>query len=109
MQCRTRLKPMDVGLPRGSRRRVRGLRRGEVAELVGVSVYWYRALESVRAARVSPQLVVRLADVLRLTLAERIALVRLSLPEMYLLLAGLGSGNAEVTLTRSLPIGAVRS
>lgn len=108
MQCRTRLKPMDVGLPRGSRRRVRGLRRGEVAELVGVSDYWYRALESGRAARVSPQLVLRLADVLRLTLAERIALVRLSLPEMYLLLAGLGSEDAELTVTRSLPIGAVR-
>ncbi len=87
MQCRNRLEPMELGLPRGSRRRVRGLRRGEVAELVGVSDYWYRAFESGRATRVSPQFVARLAEVLRLTLAQRIFLIRLSLPEMYLLLS----------------------
>jgi transcriptional regulator with XRE-family HTH domain len=80
---------MDVGLPSGSRRRVRGLRRGEVAELVGVSDYWYRAFESGRAARVSPRFVARLASVLRLTLAQRISLIRLSLPEIYFLLSEL--------------------
>jgi Helix-turn-helix domain len=87
IQCRNRLEPMELGLPPGSRRRVRGLRRGEVAELAGVSDYWYRAFESGRAARVSPQFVARLAEVLRLTLAQRIFLIRLSLPEMYLLLS----------------------
>jgi hypothetical protein len=89
MQCRTRLDPIDVGLPRGSRRRVQGLRRGEVAELVGVSDYWYRAFESGRAARVSPKFVARLASVLRLTLTQRMSLIRLSLPEIYRLLSGL--------------------
>jgi transcriptional regulator with XRE-family HTH domain len=88
MQCRTQLNPADVGLPRGTRRRVRGLRRGEVAELAGVSDYWYRAFESGRAERVSPQLVARLADALRLTLTQRILLIRLSIPEMYTLLSG---------------------
>src|SRR5471030_1000430 len=87
MQCRTRLQPRDVGLPRGPRRRVRGLRRGEVAELIGVSDYWYRAFESGRATRVSPRFVARLAGVLRLTLTQRIFLIRLSLPEMYQLLS----------------------
>ena len=71
------------------RRRVRGLRRGEVAELAGVSDYWYRAFESGRPVRVSPQFVARLASVLRLTPAQRIFLVRLSLPEIYRLVSGL--------------------
>jgi hypothetical protein len=88
MHCRTRLEPTDVGLPPMSRRRVRGLRRGEVAELVGVSDYWYRAFESGRAVRVSPQFVARLASVLRLTAEQRLFLVRLSLPEIYRLLSG---------------------
>jgi hypothetical protein len=38
---RARLTPEDVGLPRGSRRKAPGLRRAEVAQLVGVSVDWY--------------------------------------------------------------------
>src|SRR3954447_14418722 len=37
---RARLTPADVGLPTGSRRRVPGLRREEVAVLAGVSTEW---------------------------------------------------------------------
>ena len=99
MQCRTRLEPMEVGLPRMSRRRVRGLRRGEVAELIGVSDYWYRAFESGRAARVSPQFVARLASALHLTPAQRLFLVRLALPEMYRLLNGLSNDPRYCNLT----------
>lgn len=38
---RARLSPEVVGLPRGGRRKTPGLRRAEVAQLVGVSVDWY--------------------------------------------------------------------
>ncbi|MFM9816037.1 transcriptional regulator, partial [Streptomyces scabiei] len=37
---RARLQPADVGLPDGSRRRVAGLRREEVAQLAGVGLTW---------------------------------------------------------------------
>jgi helix-turn-helix protein len=86
MQCRTRLAPMELGLPRTSRRRVQGLRRGEVAELIGVTDYWYRAFESGRPVRVSTQFVARLANALRLTPAQQMTLFRLSFPEIYRLL-----------------------
>ena len=42
---RSRLTPEDVGLPHLQRRRVPGLRRQEVAELIGVSEDWYRWFE----------------------------------------------------------------
>ncbi len=44
-QARTRLSPTEVGLPAGLRRRVRGLRREEVAQLAGVSVDYVVRLE----------------------------------------------------------------
>jgi len=83
MDCRSHLDPVDLGLPQTARRRVAGLRRGEVAELVGVSVDWYRSFESGRAVRVSPQFVDRLSKALRLSGAEQFALFRLALPEIY--------------------------
>lgn len=83
MYCRSQLDPVEVGLPQTARRRVAGLRRGEVAELVGVSVDWYRSFESGRAVRVSPQFVDRLSKALRLSATEQFALLRLALPEIY--------------------------
>jgi transcriptional regulator with XRE-family HTH domain len=83
MQARARLRPAEVGLPDTSRRRVPGLRREEVAELADVSADWYRWLESGRPVRVSPQLVARLARVLRLGPAEERELYHLALPEIY--------------------------
>jgi hypothetical protein len=83
MECRSQLDPIELGLPRTARRRVAGLRRGEVAELVGVSVDWYRSFESGRAVRVSPQFVGRLSKALRLSGFEQFALFRLALPEIY--------------------------
>ena len=89
MQCRTRLAPVDLGLPRtATRSRVTGLRRGEVAELIGVTDYWYRAFESGRPVRVSPKFVARLAATLRLSPAQQLTLFHLSFPETYQLLRG---------------------
>jgi transcriptional regulator with XRE-family HTH domain len=68
---RARLMPEDVGLPRGSRRKTPGLRRAEVAQLVGVSVDWYTWLEQGRAITPSTQLLERLAQALRLDANER--------------------------------------
>ena len=45
MSRRERLQPEDVGLPRGTRRRVPGLRREEVATLAGVSIDYYVQVE----------------------------------------------------------------
>lgn len=42
---RDRLSPSDVGLPEGGRRRVRGLRRAEVATLAGISTDYYGRIE----------------------------------------------------------------
>jgi hypothetical protein len=83
MHRRSNVDPVELGLPRTARRRVAGLRRGEVAELVGVTVDWYRSFESGRAVRVSPQFIARLSKALRLNAGEQFALFRLALPEIY--------------------------
>jgi hypothetical protein len=83
MRCRGQLEPTDLGLPRTTRRRVSGLRRGEVAELIGVTVDWYRSFESGRPVRVSPQFVSRLIGVLRLGVREALTLYSLAIPEVY--------------------------
>jgi transcriptional regulator with XRE-family HTH domain len=49
------VRPEDVGLPSGPRRRVKGLRREELALLAGVSVDYYIRLEQGRERRPSPQ------------------------------------------------------
>ncbi len=82
-ECRSRLAPAELGLPSTARRRVQGLRRGEVAELIGVTVDWYRYFESGRPVRVSPQFVSRLAKVLQLPPHQEMTLFRLSFLEMY--------------------------
>jgi transcriptional regulator with XRE-family HTH domain len=68
---RTRLTPADVGLSAGLRRRTPGLRREEVAQLAGVGATWYTWLEQGRDVRPSDTVLVALAEVLRLDLAER--------------------------------------
>ena len=68
---RARLTPEEVGLPRGSRRKTPGLRRAEVAQLVGVSVDWYTWLEQGRAITPSTQVLERLVQTLRLDANER--------------------------------------
>jgi hypothetical protein len=83
MRWRSQRAPGEVGLPSTGRRRVRGLRRGEVAEMIGVTVDWYRSFESGRPVRVSPQFVSRLIGALRLSDREALTLYRLAIPEMY--------------------------
>ena len=68
---RAKCMPEDVGLPRGNRRKTPGLRRAEVAQLVGVSVDWYTWLEQGRAIRPSTQVLERLVQTLRLDANER--------------------------------------
>jgi transcriptional regulator with XRE-family HTH domain len=71
---RERLQPADVGLPTGSRRRTRGLRREEVALLATISPTYYAFLEQGRDVRPSRQVLDALARALRLAHAERIHL-----------------------------------
>ncbi|MGW3348747.1 helix-turn-helix transcriptional regulator [Nonomuraea rubra] len=68
---RDRIRPGEVGVPVGARRRVPGLRRDEVAGLAGLSVDYYNQLEQGRGAQPSEQLVAALARALRLTEDER--------------------------------------
>ncbi len=75
---RDRLQPADVGLPAGSRRRTRGLRREEVAQLAGVSATYYTFLEQGRDVRPSHQVLAALAGALRLSAAERNHLYQLA-------------------------------
>jgi transcriptional regulator with XRE-family HTH domain len=68
---RARLRPQDVGLPDGSRRRTPGLRREEVAQLADISTTYYTFLEQGRDVRPSEQVLDALGRALRLTPAER--------------------------------------
>lgn len=68
---RERLRPAEVGLPAGARRRTPGLRREEVAALAAISSTYYTFLEQGRPLHPSPQVLDALADALRLTRDER--------------------------------------
>ena len=63
---RQRVRPEDVGLVPGARRRVEGLRREELAMLAGISAEYYLRLEVGRDKNPSPQVVGALARALRL-------------------------------------------
>ena len=69
---RARVTPADAGLPpQGTRRRVKGLRREEVALLAGVSPEYYVRLERGQATGPSAGVVDAVAEVLRLDGDER--------------------------------------
>jgi transcriptional regulator with XRE-family HTH domain len=70
--------PEEAGFVRG-RRRTRGLRREEIAQLAGMSATWYTWLEQARPIRVSEATLESLASALRLTNAERSHLFLLAL------------------------------
>jgi transcriptional regulator with XRE-family HTH domain len=63
---RDEIQPEEVGLVRRGRRRVRGLRRHEVADIAGVSVTWYTWLEQAREINVSVSLLDAVARALKL-------------------------------------------
>lgn len=67
---RERLRPEDVGLPSGARRRTPGLRREEVAVLAHISTEYYVRLEQGRAPRPSAEVLAGIAGALRLTGTE---------------------------------------
>jgi transcriptional regulator with XRE-family HTH domain len=77
---RERLRPQDVGLPGGSRRRVPGLRREEVALLAGISVEYYLRLEQGRDQHPSDQVLDSLARALQLDTDSETYLKKLSTP-----------------------------
>ncbi|MFD3683834.1 helix-turn-helix domain-containing protein [Nocardiopsis sp. NPDC058631] len=68
---REKIAPGDVGLPAGTNRRVKGLRRSEVATLAGVSVEYYTKLERGAISGASPEVLDSIAKALRLDAAER--------------------------------------
>jgi hypothetical protein len=75
---RARLRPEDVGLAPGARRRTPGLRREEVAQEAGVGVTWYTWLEQGRPIKASGQVLDAVARALRLDDAEREHLYQLA-------------------------------
>lgn len=74
---RERLRPADVGLPDGQRRRTPGLRRQEVAQLAGLSIDYYIRLEQGRGPRPSQQVLAALSRALMLSVDERSYLSRI--------------------------------
>jgi transcriptional regulator with XRE-family HTH domain len=91
---RNALRPQDVGLEPGARRRTVGLRREEVALLAGVSVSWYTWLEQGRPINASLDVLDSLARVLRLDPVER---------EHLLMLAGLPARRPVTPGRESVP------
>ncbi|MFC8391365.1 helix-turn-helix transcriptional regulator [Streptomyces sp. NPDC057238] len=68
---REAIRPADVGITDGPRRRTAGLRREEVAMLAGMSVDYVVRLEQGRSSQPSTQLLIALARALRLSDDER--------------------------------------
>jgi transcriptional regulator with XRE-family HTH domain len=68
---REAMRPAEVGIADGPRRRTSGLRREEVATLAGMSVDYVVRLEQGRSSRPSVQLLAALARALRLSDDER--------------------------------------
>ncbi|MCP2342181.1 helix-turn-helix transcriptional regulator [Actinomadura rupiterrae] len=80
---RARLRPEQVGLtPYGSRRRVPGLRREELAQLAGISVDYYIRFERGRLDGVSDAVIDAVATALRLDQDERTHLYNLARPSL---------------------------
>lgn len=78
---RAALDPAAVGLPGGVvRRRVRGLRREEVAQLAGISVDYYTRIEQGRANAISDSVLDAVARALRLSPAEHAYLRNIAQP-----------------------------
>ncbi|MEU6428564.1 helix-turn-helix transcriptional regulator [Microbispora sp. NPDC046973] len=75
---RAKITPERAGLPAGTRRRVPGLRRSEVAALADVSVEYYAKLERGNLAGVSPGVLEAVARALQLDDAERAHLLNLA-------------------------------
>ena len=98
LQRRAQLDPAKLGLPSTTRRQVSGLRRGEIAELIGVTVDWYRSLESGRPVRVSPRVISRLVNALRLGVHDALTLYSLAIPEIYVVASAARTLSDQITV-----------
>src|SRR6201993_4500989 len=77
---RGQVRPEDVGLIAGARRRVAGLRREELATLAGISSEYYLRLEQGRDKHPSPQVLDALARALKLDVKATEYLHQLAAP-----------------------------
>ena len=68
---REAIRPAEVGITAGPRRRTAGLRREEVASLAAMSTDFYARIEQRRGSRPSRETIAALARALRLSLDER--------------------------------------
>lgn len=71
LALRQRGTPEEFGFPSGARRRTKGLRREEIAQLAGISATWYTWIEQGREVNISSEALDRLAQVLKLSRTER--------------------------------------
>lgn len=99
---RARITPEQAGLPTygGSRRRVKGLRREEVAMLAGVSVDYYVRLERGNLAGASESVLEALAEALQLNEVER--------GHLYSLARAANQGTTRRSRARTQPVTTVR-
>ena len=77
---RAHLRPEDLGYPSDPHRRVRGLRREEVADTAGISLEYYTRIEQGHPYQLSEQVLAGLARALRLDARATEYLYRLALP-----------------------------
>ncbi len=81
--ARSRIDPEAAGISAGGKRRVKGLRRDEVAARCNVSVAWYTWFETGRpGTNVSPRFIRAVARTLSLNDDETVYLFSLAIPEM---------------------------
>jgi transcriptional regulator with XRE-family HTH domain len=102
---RTRIHPEARLLgtsPRAISRIGKAVTQEEVADVAGISVRWYAALESAIALRTSPVVLGRLADTLMLAGDERRQLFTLAIPEIV-------GSSPRFPLTRTVAMGSLRS
>lgn len=71
LALRQRGAPEEFGFPSGTRRRTKGLRREEVAQLASISATWYTWIEQGREVNISSDALDRLAQALKLSRTER--------------------------------------
>lgn len=79
---RARLSPEQFGLPIGPRRKVKGLRREELAQIAGIGLTWYTWLEQGKDIQVSVQVLESLAAAMRMSAEERNHLYMLALGQL---------------------------
>ncbi len=105
---RARTTPADVGLrPGPGQRRVPGLRREELAQVIGLSVDYYVRLEQGRRANVSDAVLEAIARALHLTADERahlFALARQRRPGQWAGQEGAGQGGTGRGAARARPV-----